>query len=142
MEYFAIGYAGLFLICFLSATVLVFPSELFFLGMLLKGFDPYYCIIIATMGNSMGGTTNYFIGRIGNPKWLRKLGMNEIKIEKRKLIIQKNGSWMALFSWVPFIGDPLVISLGFFRVKFIHVLPLMILGKFLRYLFIASYYLF
>lgn len=94
------------------------------------------------MGNSMGGTTNYFIGRIGNPKWLRKLGMNEIKIEKRKLIIQKNGSWMALFSWVPFIGDPLVISLGFFRVKFIHVLPLMILGKFLRYLFIASYYLF
>lgn len=142
MEYFTIGYTGLFLICFLSATLLAFPSEIFFLGLLSKGFDPYYCIAIATIGNSMGGVTNYFIGRIGNPKWLKKLGMDEKKIEKRKTIIQKNGSWMALFSWVPFIGDPLLISLGFFRVKLINVLLLMSLGKFLRYFFIAIYYLF
>lgn len=136
MELFAIGYTGLFLICFLSATVLAFPSEVFLVYILSKGYDPFYCLLIATTGNSIGGLTNYAIGRLGNPKWLHKLGMSEEKIEKRKVLIQKHGSWMALFSWVPFIGDPLVICLGFFRAPFINVLFLMVLGKFLRYLLV------
>lgn len=136
MEFFTIGYTGLFFICFLSATVLTFPSEVFLVYMLSKGYDPFYCLLIATIGNSLGGLTNYTIGRLGNPKWLRKLGMDEVKIEKRNMLIQKYGSWMALFSWVPFIGDPLVICLGFFRAPFFQVLILLVFGKLLRYLLV------
>lgn len=136
MDFFEIGYTGLFFICFLSATVLTFPSELFLAYMLGKGYDPFTCLLIATIGNSLGGLTSYGIGRLGNPKWLHKLGMDEVKIEKRETSIQKYGSWMALFSWVPFIGDPLLICLGFFRVQFIKAMLLMVLGKFLRYLLV------
>lgn len=136
MEFFTIGYTGLFLICFFSATILTFPSEVFLAYMLGKGYDPLTCLVLASIGNSLGGLTNYGIGRLGNPKWLRKLGMDEVKIQKREALIQQYGSWMALFSWVPIIGDPLVICLGFFRVSFFRVLVLLVLGKFLRYLLV------
>lgn len=141
MDYFSIGFTGLFLITFLSATILPFSSELFLLLMLSKGFEPSTCLIIATTGNSLGGITNYGIGRLGNLKWLKRTGVSEDKLETYCFTIQKYGSWLAFLSWIPIIGDPLVIALGYFRVSFIRVFILLIAGKFLRYLAITQFYL-
>lgn len=141
MDYFSIGFTGLFFITFLSATVLTFPSEIFLIAMLSKGFDPITCLFVATIGNSLGSLTNYGIGRLGNPTWLEKVGMNESKLEKRKHQIQKYGSWLALISWVPIIGDPLMICLGYFRVPFLKTVFLMTLSKFVRYLCIVVFYI-
>jgi membrane protein YqaA with SNARE-associated domain len=140
MDYFSIGFTGLFLITFLSATILPFSSELFLLLMLSKGFDPTTCLVVATIGNSLGGITNYGIGRLGKLKWLNKTGVSEEKLETYSISIQKYGSWLAFLSWIPIIGDPLVIALGYFRVPFIRVLILLIAGKFLRYLTITQFY--
>ena len=141
MDYFSFGFLGLFAITFLSATILPFSSELFLYLMLKQDYDPISCLIIATIGNSLGSITNYGVGRLGKIHWLKKLGMNEDKLEKRKITIQKYGSWIALFSWIPVIGDPLTIALGYFRVSFSKVLIFIFIGKFLRYLAIVSFYL-
>ena len=141
MDTISLGFTGLFLLTFLSATILPILSEAFLLAMLAKDFDPMTCLTIATIGNSLGGITNYGIGKLGNPKWLQKLGINELKLQKYNRNIAKYGSWLALLSWIPLIGDPLVIGLGFFRVSFTKVLILLVLGKFLRYLLIVGFYL-
>ena len=140
MDTISLGFTGLFLLTFLSATILPILSEAFLLAMLAKGFDPMTCLTIATIGNSLGGITNYGIGKLGNLKWLQKLGINELKLQKYNPKIAKYGSWLALISWIPVIGDPLVIGLGFFRVSFTKVLILLVLGKFLRYLLIVGFY--
>ncbi len=141
MDTISLGFTGLFLLTFLSATILPILSEAFLVAMLAKDFDPMTCLTIATIGNSLGGITNYGIGKLGNPKWLQKLGINELKLQKYNRNIAKYGSWLALLSWIPLIGDPLVIGLGFFRVSFTKVLILLVLGKFLRYLLIVGFYL-
>ncbi len=141
MELFSIGFTGLFLLTFLSATILPVLSEAFLIGMLVQGYDPSTCLVVATIGNSLGGLTNYGIGRLGNPKWIKKMGVTENKLEKYNSSILKYGSWLALLSWVPIIGDPLIVGLGFFRVSFFRVVFLLVLGKFTRYLFIVYFYL-
>ncbi|MFN5635367.1 MAG: YqaA family protein [Flavobacteriia bacterium] len=137
MDFISIGYGGLFLAGFLSATILPMNSEAVILLMLSQDFDPWTCILIATIGNSLGGLTNYFLGLLGNPKWLKRVGISEEKIQSFEGRVQKYGYWLAFFSWMPFIGDPMTVALGFFRASFWRVAFLVILGKFLRYLVLA-----
>jgi membrane protein YqaA with SNARE-associated domain len=88
---------------------------------------------VATVGNSLGGLTNYWIGSLGQLKWLSRLGLSEKRLSELEAKIKKYGYWLAFFSWVPFIGDPMTIALGYFRVSFWRVTALVVLGKFLRY---------
>lgn len=134
MSLLVTGYIGLFVSCFLSATLLPMSSEAVFLYMIFEKYDLWVCLLLATLGNTLGGLTNYLVGRLGNPQWLQKIGVKEDRIQSFELRIQKYGYWLAFFSWVPFIGDPLTAALGFFRVPWVPVLLLTTLGKFLRYL--------
>ncbi len=134
MDFISLGYIGLFLAGFLSATILPMNSEGVLLILLSQNLDPWTCLIIATIGNSLGGLTNYFLGKLGNPLWFKRFGVKEEKLISFELRIQKYGYWLAFFSWLPFIGDPMTIALGFFRVPFWKVTFLIVLGKFLRYL--------
>ena len=109
--------------------------------MLSKGYDPVFCLLIATLGNSLGGITNYGLGRLGDLNWLKKIGVTEVKLHQSTSKIQRYGNWLAFFSWVPIIGDPLVVALGYFRAPLIKILPLLIIGKFLRYILIVWFYL-
>lgn len=136
MDYIDFGYFGLFLICFLSATILPLTSEGVLLLFLASSFDASSCLVIATIGNSIGGLTNYGLGMIGNPEKLRKYLRNPKCFSQVSDAIKKYGYWLGLLSWTPFLGDPLTIALGYFRVRFFPFLILMILGKFTRYWFI------
>ncbi len=138
----SLGLLGLFLATFLSATILPFSSEAIVLFFLAKGVDPTICLSIATLGNSLGGASNYFIGRLGNPIWLKRLGVKENTIAENEKWVTKYGSILAFFSWIPFLGDPLLVVLGYFRSNPTFTLLWMIIGKFLRYLllFIVYYY--
>ena len=136
----SLGLFGLFLATFLSATILPFSSEAILLFFLAKGVDPTICLSIATLGNSLGGASNYFIGRLGNPLWLKRIGVKENTISKNEKWINKYGSLIAIFSWVPFLGDPLLVVLGYFRSNLINTLMWMILGKLLRYTLVYLIY--
>jgi len=139
MDIIEAGYFGLFLLTFLSATILPLSSEIMLILMLTQNYSPLTCLIVASSGNSLGGVTNYIIGRIGNIKWLKRIGIKEEKIQKTLPKIQKYGAYLAFLSWVPFIGDLFIVGLGFFRVSFTKVTLFMVIGKFTRYLVIIYF---
>ena len=132
-----LGYIGLFIGSFLASTIVPFSADVLLIGMLVAGGTPWIVIAVATIGNFLGGLTSYGIGRIGKWEWIERLGAKPESIEKHKAKIDKYGAWMALLSWVPFIGDVLAVALGFFRVKFIPSAVFMFIGKLGR--FIAWY---
>lgn len=137
-----LGYLGLFITCFLAATILPIASELFLGSMLLAGYDPIIVLIVATAGNTLGSWLNYGIGYIGNPKWLKKLRVSEAQIIKWEQSINKYGVGLALFSWLPVIGDVIGVALGFFKVSIFWSFLFMAIGKFCRYLCLVIFYLY
>lgn len=61
-EFLALG--SLFASSFLSATLLPGNSEAVLVALLLSGASkPWLLVVIATMGNSLGGATNVILGR-------------------------------------------------------------------------------
>lgn len=128
------GYAGLFVISFLAATVLLVGSEPLLLLMLTQGFKPLWCLAYATAGNTLGGATSFYLGHLGKWEWIEKyFKIKQEKIWSFQSRIESYGIWVALLTWLPFIGDPIAIALGFFRITFWKVLVFMLIGKCLRY---------
>ena len=133
------GLFGLFISSFLSATVIPLSSEFVLSFMILNGFDIFLTTLIATIGNWLGGLSSYFIGRLG--KWTiieKYFGFDKNKVFNFKLKVDRWGSVLAFFSWLPIIGDVIAVSLGFFRTNFILVSVWMLFGKILRYIIWGS----
>jgi membrane protein YqaA with SNARE-associated domain len=141
LDFISLGLIGLFLASFLAATILPFSSELVLAFFLASKYSPWDCFSVALAGNFLGGVTNYWIGWMGNPLWLKKIGVSESLILKRQHWVEKYGSFLAFFSWVPIIGDPLMVVLGFFKSKGVKTHFWMFIGKALRYLVIVLGYL-
>lgn len=140
-EYFELGFLALFAASFIAATILPFSSEALLLGILMAGYNPTACLIIATAGNWLGGLTNYYLGYLGKWEALEKwFNTKKEKVLNYKNVANKYGSLLALLSWVPIIGDLLAIALGFFRVKAIPVFLFMLVGKAARYAVIVFLY--
>lgn len=142
MTWFELGYLGLFLVCFLSATLLPLPSEGALIAFLIAGYSPVICLLVATIGNTLGGTSNYAIGLLGKVEKLESRVKNRRRLVSFKLWIRKYGYWLGLITWLPFIGDPLTLVIGYFRVPFIPFLGLMTVGKFARYAVIILFWLY
>jgi membrane protein YqaA with SNARE-associated domain len=142
MTAFELGYLGLFITCFLAATILPIASEVFLITMLAAKYDPLSCLFIASSGNTLGSYLNFGIGYIGNPEWLKKLHVKQKTIESWKASIQKYGVWLALLSWLPIVGDIIGIALGFFRANIFWSFIFMAIGKFIRYLVVVLVYLY
>ena len=141
MMEFEIGYLGLLLTSFLAATFLPITSEVFLISMLVLGYDPWITLLYATIGNAAGGWFNFIIGRLGNPKWLKRLKVPENKIFRWKEKVQRYGHWLGLLSWLPFIGDVMAVALGFFRAPWRASFSFILIGKFLRYLVIVTLFI-
>ena len=125
MEY---GLIGLFIGSFLAATVVPFSADVLLVGLLAAGIEPWSAIIVATLGNWIGGATSYGIGRLGKWEWIEKLHVSRESLEKQKAKIDRFGAPIALLSWVPFVGDVFAVALGFYRVKFLPAMIWMLIG--------------
>ena len=133
-----LGYLGLFIAGFLAATILPFSSESLLAVAILHGLDPIICLIIITVGNWLGSITTYGIGYLGNVDWIEKyFKISREKVEKTKIYLAKYGTLLALFTWVPIIGDAFALSLGYFKVNFTATAIFMLIGKFFRYLLLT-----
>jgi membrane protein YqaA with SNARE-associated domain len=141
MQWIDWGYFGLFVASFLAATVIPLSSEALF-GVMLFHFDPWICLIVATAGNSLGGWLNYGLGYLGNPEWLARIRVKPAQIHRWKDKVNSYGVWLALFSWLPFVGDIMAVALGFFRADWKGSFLFIFVGKFLRYLLILVFYLY
>lgn len=132
------GYIGLFLAAFLAATILPFGSEVVFAGLVAMKFDLWTCIIVASIGNWLGGMTNYYLGKLGKIEWIEKyLKVSKENIEKMQNKLRDKGAIMAFFSFMPVFGDLIGIALGYMRANVYIVSISMFLGKFLRFVAIG-----
>jgi membrane protein YqaA with SNARE-associated domain len=135
--FYQYGLAGLFLAGFLSGSVFPFNSEAFLTLLILAGFNAVSCLIVATLGNMLGGITMYYLGYLGNMKWIEKYGkVKEEKIQAFLPRLNKYGPPIAMLSFVPVIGDVLILALGFFRISPLLTAIYMFIGKIGRYAFI------
>jgi len=128
------GYIGLFIASFLAATILPFGSEFVFVTLIAMGLDPWTCTIVASVGNWLGGMTNYYLGRLGKLEWIEKyLKIPKEKIDKIQTFLEGKGAFMAFFSFLPIVGDVIAVALGYMRANVYIVNITMLLGKFARY---------
>nr|WP_198921006.1 MULTISPECIES: YqaA family protein [Enterobacter] len=124
--------ASLFASSFLSATLLPGNSEVVLVAMLLSGVSqPWLLVVIATMGNSLGGLTNVILGRF--------FPLREKSRWQEKAVgwLKRYGAATLLLSWMPVIGDLLCLLAGWMRISWGPVLFFLCLGKALRYVLVA-----
>ena len=127
-------YLGLFLGSFLAATIIPFSSDILFIAILIAGDDPVISVIVATLGNWLGGLTSYGLGWIGKWEWIEKwLKVGKEKLEKQRDKISKYGSLLALLTWLPGVGDVIAVGLGFYRISFCKSALFMLIGKGARF---------
>ncbi|MBE6333964.1 MAG: DedA family protein [Bacteroidales bacterium] len=128
------GLLGLFVGCFLAATVIPFSAEILVVGALVAGCNPLATFLVATTGNSMGSLTSYYIGYLGKWEWIERwFHVTREKLERQKAKIDKFGPLLAFLCWLPFIGDVFAIGLGFYKLNFVKCLIFIILGKATRF---------
>ncbi len=131
-------YAALLIVSFLAATLLPLGSEWLLVALLLDGKTPALVVVIATIGNTLGGATNYLIGRWGGPWLIRKV----LRIDPRQQLraeswFERYGSLSLLLSWLPVVGDPLCLVAGTLRTSLLRFFVLVTTGKAFRYLTLA-----
>jgi membrane protein YqaA with SNARE-associated domain len=114
---------------FLAATLLPGGSEVVLAGVLHVHPQQYWpALVVATLGNTLGGMSSYLIGRI-IPQRAKLTGLKWVQLY---------GSPVLLASWVPVIGDPLCVAAGWLRLDPWLSALFMAIGKFARYLAIAA----
>ena len=132
-------YIGLFLSSFLSATILPGQSEIALTSLIiLNNHSLSFLVFIASLGNVLGSLLNWFIGskleRFKKKKWFP---VTELQLKKASNWYHKYGKWTLLLSWVPFVGDPITIVAGIFRIPIMHFTLIVSFAKTMRYIFIA-----
>ncbi|OAZ47670.1 hypothetical protein A9Z41_02655 [Enterobacter cloacae] len=128
----ALSLASLFASSFLSSTLLPGNSEVVLVAMLLSGVSqPWLLVLIAIMGNSLGGLTNVILGRF--------FPLREKSRWQEKAVgwLKRYGAATLLLSWMPVIGDLLCLLAGWMRISWGPVLFFLCLGKALRYVLLA-----
>lgn len=132
------GYLGLFIASYLAATFVPISSEAVLLGMIALGGNSWTCIALAGLGNFSGGMTNYFLGKLGKPKWIEKyLKIKPEKITKIYYKLEGKGAATAFFSFLPVVGNIIPVVLGYMRANAYIVGISMFSGKILRYIIIT-----
>lgn len=97
-----LGLFGLFIGCLLSATIIPFSSEALLTGALLLDYSPWTVILVATLGNTIGGMTCYLLGWLCKWSWIEKyLKIKEEKLAKAHQKVEKYGCFAALLAWLP-----------------------------------------
>lgn len=136
-----LGLFGLFLACLLSATIIPFSSEAIVAGAMALGYPTPVIVIVASLGNTAGGMISFYMGWLCKWEWLERwFKVKREKIEGFRRHIEKYGEWAALLTWLPIVGDPLAIAMGFMRLNPLWTCIIMFAGKLLRY-FVSSYLL-
>ncbi len=137
------GYFGLFIGAFLAATIIPFSSDVMLVALLATGANPIIATVVATFGNWLGGLVSYWMGYMGKMEWLEKyMRVKKSTLEKQKKWVDKFGPALALFSWLPGIGDVLAIALGFYKLSPKVTALYMFIGKGARFVVwtVAYYY--
>jgi len=102
----SLSLVGLFASSFLSATLLPGNSEIVLVAVLHEApARKWPALLVATIGNTLGGMTSYAIGRFfSKPREGRALAW-----------LKRYGPAALLLSWAPIVGDALCVASGWLR---------------------------
>ena len=123
------GLPGLFISALLAGSIVPFSSELVLVALVKLGLPPTACLISAALGNTVGGMTCYYMGRLSKMRWVKKE-----KVDKMVNFLQGKGALMAFFAFLPAIGEVISIALGFMRSNIWLTVASMFAGKLIRYI--------
>ena len=124
---------------FLAATIVPFASEVTLAAALLRPAAPSTgCSAAATLGNTLGATVNWGLGRyVEHFRDRRWFPADAQQLERAQTWFRRYGSWSLLFAWVPVVGEPLTVIAGAMRVRILPFVILVAAGKTLRYIVLA-----
>ncbi len=145
------GLTTVFLVAFVSATLLPLGSEPAVFGLIKLNPEMFWPAIgVATAGNTLGGAVSWWMGLGARKAWHaalaraaadapgapaarrpRELSRNERLV---RVWLRRWGARACLLSWLPVVGDPLCAVAGWLRLPFWPCLAYMAVGKFFRYL--------
>nr|WP_246874195.1 YqaA family protein [Pantoea ananatis] len=127
------AYVSLLSSSFLSATLLPGSSEALLVALLIaKSASVYGLILVASLGNTLGGLTNIILGRLLP---LKRQGRWH---ETAMTWLQRLGPAALLLSWLPVVGDLLCVLAGWLRIGWLPSILFLAIGKTLRYIVIAT----
>jgi len=126
-----VGLPAVFLVSFISATLLPLGSEPVLFAYIKLNPDLFWlAVLVATVGNTLGGMVDWLLGYGASKAHEKLTGPHEYKLLKW---FEKLGPPALLLSWLPVVGDPLCAVAGWLRLPWFPCLIYMAIGKFLRY---------
>ena len=130
-----VAYGGVLLTGLVAATLLPVQSEFLLAGLDASGrYDTLALVVAATVGNVLGATINWTLGRylirFRDRRWFP---IKPSLIDRATAWFNRWGVWSLLLAWAPFVGDPLTLAAGILRVRLVPFLLLVTAGKAARY---------
>lgn len=127
------GLSTLFVVAFVSATLLPLGSEPALFGLLKLNPELFWpAVLVATAGNTLGGALTWWMG-YGAHKVADKYSHSSHHL-RAIAWLERLGPKACLLSWLPLVGDPLCAVAGWLRMPFWPCVVYMSIGKFGRYL--------
>jgi membrane protein YqaA with SNARE-associated domain len=120
---------ALFVASFVAATVLPLASEVWLLALVRARPDlAPAALVVATVGNTLGGLTTYYLGRLG-----RRAVDPAALATRRADWLRARGAPVLGLAWLPLGGDLLCLLAGYLRLPVVPVTLWMAAGKLARY---------
>jgi membrane protein YqaA with SNARE-associated domain len=131
------GLSTLFVISFISATLLPLGSEPAVFGLIKLNPDLLWPAIgVATLGNTLGGAVDWWMG-YGAHRMVDRFRHSSTHVQALAWL-ERLGPKACLLSWLPAVGDPLCAVAGWLKMPFWPCVGYMLIGKFLRYLVMTT----
>ncbi|MFZ9285109.1 MAG: YqaA family protein [Burkholderiaceae bacterium] len=132
-----VGLTTVFVVAFISATLLPMGSEPAVFGLIKLNPEMFWpAILVATAGNTLGGAVDWWMGR-GAAQVADRYGKSGAHLKALQWL-HRLGPKACLLSWLPVVGDPLCAVAGWLKLPFWPCLLYMAIGKFARYLLMTS----
>lgn len=133
----ASGLWGLFFSAFISSTLAPGGSEAV-LALLVnsRNYPILDLLIVATVGNTLGATTTWYLGLLASRKWPAD-HPGEARRHRAIITLRRYGYSALLFSWLPVVGDGLCFAAGWLQLSFWASTLVIGIGKLARYAVIA-----
>lgn len=123
-----VGLSSVFFISLISATLLPLGSEPAVFAVVKINVGLFWpTILIATLGNTLGGMIDYWMGYEAKQIFAKE------RTSRWFGWLERFGAKTMLLAWLPGIGDPLCTLAGWLKLPFWHCVFYMAVGKFLRY---------
>lgn len=131
------GLSSLFVVSFISATLLPLGSEPAVFGLVKLNPELFWsAIFVATVGNTLGGAVSWWMG-LASHQVVDKYRHSNTHLRALQWL-DRIGPKACLLSFLPVVGDPLCAVAGWLKLSFWPCVVYMAVGKFLRYVIMTA----